>query len=153
MKPFDTIQKLGRLAASHHARRQRQRESNPYLNAIGELIPVQGIQGFTDRFVLPLHHEYKGDLQATGQGEIILRQRHDSVVDYVAVEEVHGKLHDLSGGFTVIHQGRINAENSVSRQRLFIQSGSGTGQLSGLIGGIELIERLNSLLYKLNYRI
>lgn len=153
MKPFDAFQRLGRMAARNNTRRPRHRETNPCLTAIGDLVRVRGISVVLTSGSLPLHNEYKGDLQATGLGQIILQPSHDEIFDYVAVEEVQGTLHDLSGGFTVIHQGQVNSSRSFSRQRLFIQSGSGTGQLAGLIGGIELIERETSLLYKLTYRI
>ena len=81
--------------------------------------------------------QYHGDLEATGKGEMLtaVTAVQGSAV-YVAIERVMGTLHGRSGSFVLQHTG--TATRGVQQLTVTVVPDSGTGQLAGLTGKMEI---------------
>ena len=95
---------------------------------------------------------FSGDLEGTSQGEMLTAM---AVVKgsagYVAMEQVDGKLAGKEGTFALQHFGTMwNGEN-----RLIVEvvPDSGTGQLAGLSGAMEIIIEAGKHTYLFTYAL
>lgn len=84
--------------------------------------------------------KFTGELDAESSAELLMCQASAADIKagagYVANERVTGKLGDLSGTFVMQHCGLISG----GEQRTFgnVVPGSGTGDLKGLTGQVEI---------------
>jgi hypothetical protein len=80
--------------------------------------------------------QFQGDLLATSTGEMLTAGAESGAAVYVAIERVTGTLQGRGGTFVLVHQGTMTP----SRQQLEItvMPESGTGQLAGLSGTMEI---------------
>ena len=81
---------------------------------------------------------YHGDLDATGQGEMLaaMSATPGSGV-YVAIEKVTGKLGGKSGSFLLHHTGRM--DRGAQSLSVKVVPDSGTDDLTGLTGSMNII--------------
>ncbi|MDX1643395.1 MAG: DUF3224 domain-containing protein, partial [Thermoanaerobaculia bacterium] len=96
--------------------------------------------------------QYRGDLRASASGTMLtLRTPVEGSAAYVAVERVRGELDGRAGTFALQHMGTMarGAEDLTIR----VVPDSGTGDLEGLEGrlDIEIVEGEHR--YALEYRI
>ncbi len=85
-----------------------------------------------------LDKKYHGALDAIGKGQMLgVRTPVTGSGGYVAMEVVTGKLDGRSGSFTVQHTGSMRGGKS--QMLLNIVADSGTDELTGLTGNIEII--------------
>lgn len=93
--------------------------------------PAAGIDG------LSMEKRFRGDLDARSEGEM-LAQRHmeTGAAVYVAIERVTGTLEGRSGSFLLAHRGTMSREEQ--RLSVTVVPGSGTGQLAGLTGTMDI---------------
>jgi len=86
---------------------------------------------------MTLDKHYHGDLEATGQGQMLTAGT--SVKGsgaYVAIEKVSGTLKGRTGTFVLQHSGTMN--NNVPQLAINIVPDSGTGQLAGIAGNMNI---------------
>lgn len=87
---------------------------------------------------LSLAKQFRGDLEATSQGEMMSV---DGTVQgsgaYVAIERVTGTLHGRKGSFALVHNGTMRRGGEFS-MIIRVVPDSGTGELAGLTGTMEI---------------
>jgi hypothetical protein len=80
---------------------------------------------------------FAGDLEATSKGQMLaVRTPVEGSAGYVAMEHVTGKLGERGGSFVLQHTGTM--ERGAQRLSVTVVPDSGTGELEGLAGSMEL---------------
>ena len=101
---------------------------------------------------LTIDKQYKGDLEGTGKGQMLSAHGHiEGSAAYVAIEKVEGSLHGKQGAFALQHRGVMD-RGSPSLEVGIIPD-SGTGELSGISGTMNIIIQDGQHFYELHYRI
>lgn len=94
--------------------------------------------------------QFHGDLEATSKGQMLSA---GSVVKgsagYVAMEKVSGTLKGLTGSFALQHSGSI--ARGTQQMSVNVVPDSGTGELAGLFGYMEIIIENGKHSYKFTY--
>lgn len=85
-----------------------------------------------------LDKQYRGDLEGTGKGEMLAAGNPTSgSAGYVAVERITGTLRGKKGSFSLQHSGTMaNGSQSLT---ITVVPGSGTGELTGISGTLNII--------------
>ncbi len=98
-----------------------------------------------------LDKKYHGALEAVGKGQMLaMRTAVAGSAGYVAMELITGKLDGRSGSFAVQHTGSMN--RGAATMVLAIVPDSGTGELTGLTGTMEInVAEGGKHSYKLDY--
>jgi hypothetical protein len=101
---------------------------------------------------MSLDKQFSGDLSGTGRGQMLtaMSQTKGSA-GYVAIEWVSGALHGRKGSFVFQHSGTMSAggqELSIS-----VVPGSGTGELAGISGQLDIFIEEGQHFYTFNYSI
>lgn len=82
---------------------------------------------------MSLDKEFHGDLEATGQGEMLsLLDREKGSGGYVALERVTGTLQGREGSFVLQHNATMN--RNAAQMSITVVPDSGTGRLAGISG-------------------
>jgi len=82
---------------------------------------------------LSLDKQYRGDLEATGRGEMLTAStRVTGSAGYVAMERVSGILQGRHGTFVLQHSGAMT--RGTPQMSVTVVPDSGAGQLAGLAG-------------------
>ncbi len=103
------------------------------------------------RFLLDKH--YHGDLEAAAIGQMLsfgTGEKGSSGV-YVAIEKITGTLQGRSGSFALHHTGLMN--NGVPTLTVAVVPGSGTGDLTGLAGSMNIQIAHGKHTYSLTYTL
>lgn len=101
---------------------------------------------------LALDKRYRGDLEATGAGEMLAAGTAiKGSAGYVAMERVEGSLHGRKGSFVLQHSGTMN--RGAPTLSVTVVPDSGTGELVGLAGKlvIDIVEGKH--LYAFDYTL
>ena len=102
------------------------------------------------RFSLDKH--FHGDLEAASQGEMLSGGNPaKGSGGYVAIERVSGTLHGASGTFLLMHNGTM--QNGGYTMSVAVVPGSGTGQLSGISGTLQIIIKDGKHSYDFTYML
>jgi len=105
-----------------------------------------------DKQEFELEKIYTGPLSATATGKMLMTYGAiKGSASYVAIETVTGQLNGKSGSFVLVHRGVMHAgkkELSVT-----ISSASGTQELSGISGDLEIQNENGKHSYSLNYSL
>jgi hypothetical protein len=99
-----------------------------------------------------LDKQYHGDLEATGQGQML--SAGTSVKGsgaYVAIERVSGTLQGRSGTFILQHSGTM--ARGAQHMTVTVVPDSGTGQLVGLTGSLVIKNDQGKHSYELEYAL
>jgi len=101
---------------------------------------------------MTLDKVFQGDLAAAGKGEMLSAITSvKGSAGYVALEVVTGMLNGLSGSFVLQHSGTMNrGEPHLS---VTVVPDSGTEQLAGLAGKMEIIVAAGKHSYEFEYSI
>jgi hypothetical protein len=87
---------------------------------------------------LSLQKRFQGDLEGTGQGEMLGAGDGKTSGGYVALEKISGTLGGRKGSFVMIHRalmvGGVPQEWTIE-----VVPGSGTDELQGLSGSMKII--------------
>lgn len=94
---------------------------------------------------------YQGDLNGTGSGQMISKRLDDGTAAYFAIEEFSGSLAGKSGGFTLLHSGRMSRESQ--SLEVNILDGSGSGDLQNISGSLQIIQDADGHRYDLTYEL
>ena len=102
---------------------------------------------------LSLAKQFQGDLEGTGKGEMMSV---DGTVEgsgaYVAIERITGTLHGRKGSFALVHNGTMRRGGEFS-MIIRVVPDSGTEQLAGLTGTMEIVIEGREHFYKLDYEL
>ena len=83
-----------------------------------------------------LDKQFHGDLEAASQGEMLSVGSAQGSGGYVAIERVTGSLHGRKGSFALQHNATMT--NGVPFLNIIVVPGSGTGELAGLSGTMQI---------------
>ncbi len=84
-----------------------------------------------------LDKTFSGDLEGTSKGEMLaVSTAVEGSAGYVAMEHVAGTLKGQTGGFALQHTGTMN--RGAPQLSVTVVPDSGTGQLAGLTGKMEI---------------
>jgi hypothetical protein len=85
-----------------------------------------------------LDKQYHGELEGTGQGEMLTAGNATTgSAGYVAVERITGTLRGKKGSFSLQHLGTM--ANGAQSLTITVVPGSGTGELAGISGTLNII--------------
>ena len=99
-----------------------------------------------------IEKEYKGELKATGLGEMLtVRTSAPNSAGYVAVERIEGSIQGREGSFVVQHIGVFN--RGASSLRIDIVPDSGTGDLVSIAGTLSIRNEGSRHYYDLEYSL
>lgn len=109
--------------------------------------PAEGIE------ILLIEKTYSGGLQGTASGQMIShRVASKGSAGYVAMERVEGELDGRKGSFVLQHNGSM--ERGEPALRVTVVPDSGTGELTGLKGELQIVINENGdHHYVLNYEM
>lgn len=99
-----------------------------------------------------LDKQYRGDLEATSQGQMFAhRTAVEGSAGYVAMEVVDGKLAGKKGTFVLQHSGTMS--HGSQQLSVTVVPDSGTGQLAGLSGAMTIIIADGKHSYEFDYTV
>jgi hypothetical protein len=101
---------------------------------------------------MTLYKEFRGDLEAVAHGEMLAA--HEPLTGagvYVALDRVAGTLHGRAGTFLMAHRGIRNADGQ--QLDITIVPGSGTGQLAGIMGSVDIRIEEKKHFYTIEYAL
>jgi hypothetical protein len=95
--------------------------------------------------------QYHGDLEGTSQGEMLAVGDPRGSAGYVAMERVTGKLKGRSGSFVLQHSGTMT--RGAPQLTITVVPDSGTGELAGLSGKMNIIIENGKHSYEFDYTL
>jgi hypothetical protein len=95
--------------------------------------------------------QFHGDLEATSNGEMLSAGSPKTSGGYVAIERVSGTLKGHSGTFVLQHNATMT--NGVPQLNIIVVPGTGTGQLAGLTGTLNIIIKEGKHSYDFSYSL
>jgi Protein of unknown function (DUF3224) len=101
---------------------------------------------------MSIDKQFHGDLEATSKGQMLTAMTDvKGSAGYVAIERVTGTLRGRSGGFALQHSGTMT--RGVPQLSITVVPDSGTGQLVGIAGKMEIKIADGKHSYDLEYTI
>jgi hypothetical protein len=100
---------------------------------------------------MSIDKQFHGDLEATSKGEMLYAGTAKTSGGYVAIERVSGTLNGRSGAFTLQHNATMT--NGTPQLNIIVLPGTGTGQLTGLTGSMNIIIKEGKHSYDLTYTL
>jgi Protein of unknown function (DUF3224) len=101
---------------------------------------------------LSIDKQFHGDLEATSQGEMLSAGTDiKGSAGYVAIERVIGRLNGRSGGFVLQHHATM--ARGVPHLNIIVVPDSGTGELVGLSGTMNIVIDNGKHSYKFEYSL
>jgi len=95
--------------------------------------------------------QYHGDLEGTSQGEMLAVGDPRGSAGYVAMERVTAKLKGRSGSFVLQHSGTMT--RGAPQLTITVVPDSGTGELTGLSGRMNVIIENGKHSYEFDYTL
>jgi hypothetical protein len=101
---------------------------------------------------LLLDKQFEGDLEATSTGQMLaMSSAVEGSAGYVAMEQVTGTLHGKTGAFALQHFGKMT--RGTPELNVMVVPDSGTGELEGLSGRLQIIIADGSHSYEFEYEL
>jgi hypothetical protein len=101
---------------------------------------------------MSIDKQFHGDLEATSRGEMLAAGTAvQGSAGYVALEQVTGTLHGRTGTFYLQHSGTMN--RGAPQLSVTVVPDSGTGELEGLAGTMNIIIADGKHSYELDYTL
>jgi hypothetical protein len=101
---------------------------------------------------MSIDKQFGGDLAGTSKGQMLAElTATEGSGAYVALERVTGTLKGRTGGFVLQHNGTMN--RSAQEMRITVVPDSGTGELTGLAGAMQIIIEAGKHSYEFEYAI
>ena len=101
---------------------------------------------------LLIEKDFSGDMEGESFGQMLsARTATENSAGYVAMEKFSGRIKGLEGSIILQHSGIIN--RGQSKLDLTIVPDSGSGQLLGISGSMEIVIEGKNHSYKLSYRL
>jgi len=102
---------------------------------------------------MSIDKQFKGDIEGTSLGEMMtVGTPVKGSAGYVAVEVVIGSIKGRKGAFTLMHHATMK-ENADFRMNIVVVPDSGTGELAGLAGKMEIIIEGAKHSYRFDYTL
>jgi hypothetical protein len=95
--------------------------------------------------------QFHGDLDATSKGEMLSAGSAANSGGYVAIEKVAGKLNGRAGSFVLQHNATMDGGKPALH--IIVVPGSGSGELKGLSGEMDIIIESGKHSYVFNYTL
>ena len=115
-----------------------------------KIAPISGADETLSR--LSIDKQFHGDLVATGVGQMMAsRDEKTKAAVYVAIETVTGALRGKKGSFQLAHRGMMSPAGQ--ELSVVIVPASGTGELAGISGDLEIIIEGGKHSYVLRYTL
>ncbi len=119
-----------------------------------KVAPIPGEKG--DRPSFPrftLDKRYSGDLEGTSQGEMMtVNGTVEGSAAAVAIEHFNGSLNGRKGSFALVHSGTMRRGGEFS-MIIRVVPDSGTEQLEGLTGTLEIVIEGGQHFYHLDFSL
>ena len=110
---------------------------------------VSGVEG-VNLSRMSINKTFEGELEATSQGEMLSAMTAvQGSAGYVAIEQVQGSLAGKKGTFVLMHFATMAAGNQ--HQTIEVVPDSGTGDLVGLSGEMQIIIDAGQHFYEFTY--
>ena len=142
MSPFEYTSYAGEQSQIHSAI-QKEKKANMTIHASGTFEVKMTPQSPDDKAEGPtvgrysLDKKFQGDLEGTSKGEMLaVGTAVEGSAGYVAMEQVTGTLNGRTGTFALQHTGTMN--RGAAQLSVTVVPDSGTGQLVGLAGKMEI---------------
>ena len=101
---------------------------------------------------LLIDKRFSGDLEATSKGQMLaFRSGVEGSAGYVALEHVEGTLAGRAGSFVLQHSGTL--ERGAQQLSVTVVPDSGTGELSGLAGRMNIVVAEGKHSYEFDYTL
>ncbi len=101
---------------------------------------------------MSLDKQFHGDLEATGQGEMLsVLDREKGSGGYVALERVTGTLQGKEGSFVLQHNATMN--RGAAKMDIMVVPDTGTGQLTGISGSMIIRIEAGKHFYDFEYTL
>jgi len=126
-----------------------QRGNGTFQVRVAPLAPYNQEDKTLGRF--SIDKEFHGDLEATSKGEMLSAGNPSTSGGYVAIEKVTGKLNGRSGSFALQHSATM--ENGHSHLNVFVIPGSGSGELTGISGTMDITIEAGKHSYVFTYTL
>ncbi len=102
---------------------------------------------------MSIDKQFKGDIEGTSLGEMMtVGTPVKGSAGYVAIEVVTGSLKGRKGSFTLMHHATMK-ENADFQLNIVVVPDSGTGELTGLAGRMEIIIEGTKHSYRFDYTL
>lgn len=101
---------------------------------------------------LSLQKHFQGDLEGTGQGEMLGAGDGKTSGGYVALEKISGTLGGRKGSFVMIHRA-LMVGGAPTEWTIDVVPESGTDELQGLSGSMKIIIADGKHSYELTYSL
>ncbi len=104
-----------------------------------KMIPQPAEENIGDASIgkMALDKQFSGDLVASSKGQMLaVRTAVDGSAGYVAMEQVTGTLHGLSGSFAMQHSGTMT--RGTPQLSVTVVPDSGTAALTGIAGTLSI---------------
>jgi hypothetical protein len=101
---------------------------------------------------LSLDKRFHGDLEASGQGEMLASGDGSKSGAYVALEKITGTLHGRSGSFVMVHRA-LMVQGTPQEWTVTVVPESGTGALEGLSGSMRIVIEGGTHSYDFSYTL
>lgn len=95
--------------------------------------------------------QFHGDLEAASKGEMLSAGNPAISGGYVAIEKVTGTLDGCAGSFVLQHNATM--ENGKPQMNIIVVPGSGTGELTGIAGKMDIIIETGKHSYVFEYTL
>jgi len=101
---------------------------------------------------MSLDKQFHGDLEATGQGEMLsILDRGIGSGGYVAMERVTGTLQGREGSFVLQHNATMN--RGAAQMDIIVVPDTGTGALTGISGSMTIRIEGSQHFYDFDYKL
>ena len=102
---------------------------------------------------LKLTKQFRGDLEGTSAGEMMsVAGAVEGSGAYAAIERITGTLRGRAGSFALVHNGTMRRGGEFS-MIIRVVPDSGTGELTGLTGTMEIVMEGRDHSYHLDYTL
>lgn len=118
------------------------------------ITPQAAQEGVGDASVgrMGLHKLFEGGLRGEARGQMLaMRTPVEGSAVYVALDRFEGELDGRKGGFALYHRGVMDA--GVPTLEVLVAPDSGTGELSGLRGRLEIRVERKQHFYQFDYSL
>lgn len=119
-----------------------------------KITPQPAQEGVGDATIgrMGLHKVFEGGLRGEAHGEMLaMRSAVEGSGVYVALDRFEGELDGRKGGFALHHRGVMDA--SVPTLEVLVAPDSGTGELTGLRGRLDIRVEGKEHFYQIDYSL
>jgi hypothetical protein len=114
-----------------------------------QLTPQEDVEAAAGRMLIK--KTYLGDMSGSGSGQMISKRTENGTAVYYAIEEFTGSVKGTSGGFTLLHKGRMSKESQ--SLEVSILEGSGSGELQSISGSMLIVRDSSGHRYELTFEL